>query len=94
MKPIVAVLALVSLAGLVICFPRILTARAASSAVMQPASVTSCVDRYNSLVRGAKSALTRGDRASAIDLLEQAKTVVSGCPVLQDASSRLATLSL
>ena len=88
MKVTLVILALVSVAALVIFFPRILAACAASNPVIQPAAATSCVERYNSLVKGAKSALTKGDRAATVDLLEQAERIIPSCRALQGDASR------
>ena len=94
MKSTVVVLALISLAVLAILFPRILTVRAASNPGIQPAGMTSCVDRYNSLLEHAKSALAAGDRRLTVDLLQRAKSLIPICPALQDNQSSTATISL
>ena len=94
MKSALVVLALISLAGLAILSPRILTARAASDSGTQPAAVASCVDRYNSLLHHAKSALAAGDRSSTVDLLQRAKSLIPVCPGLQDRQSSAALDSL
>jgi hypothetical protein len=92
MKATLVVLALVSVAGLAIFSPRILTARTASNPGIQPATVSSCVDRYNSLLKDAKGALVKGDRATTVDLLEQAERLIPDCPALRDAASPNAIL--
>jgi hypothetical protein len=95
MKTTLVVLALVSVIGLAIFSPRILTARVASNPGIQPATVTSCVDRYNFLLKDAKRALVKGDRAGSVDLLEQAERIIPTCPALQDgASPKAISLSL
>jgi len=89
MKLILAALALVSLAGLAIGFaPRTVPARASSNLGAEPVSAGSCTDRYNSLLKNAKRALTAGDRASTVQLLQRAKRLISVCPALQDDGSR------
>jgi hypothetical protein len=87
MKPILIILAFISLAGLAIAFPRIVPARASSNPGAEPISTKSCVERYNSLLKNAKTALTAGDRAATVDLLEQAKQMLPACPALQDGPS-------
>jgi hypothetical protein len=94
MKVTRVILALVSVVGLATFLPRILTARASSNPGIQSASKTSCVDRYNALVRGAKSALTKGDRAATVDLLEQAERIIPSCQPLQDGTSPRAALDI
>ena len=84
MKPLLAAVAIVSLAGFFLFSPRILTARATSNPGMRPVTTTSCVDRYNSLLKQAKSALAAGDRSTTIDLLQQAKELIPACPALKD----------
>jgi hypothetical protein len=91
MKPLLAVVAIVSLAGLVLFSPRILTARAASNPGMRRVTTTSCVDRYNSLLEQAKSALAAGDRGSTVDLLQRAKELIPACPALKDRPSPVVT---
>jgi hypothetical protein len=64
--------------------------RASTSVVKSgtaPVSTESCVDRYNSLLKNAKTALTAGNRAATVDLLEQAKQMLPACPALQDGPS-------
>jgi hypothetical protein len=87
MKPILILLAFISLAGVAIAFLRIVPARASSNPGAARVSTESCVDRYNSLLKNAKTALTAGDRAATVDLLEQAKQMLPGCPALQDGAS-------
>jgi len=87
MKPTLIILAFISLAGLAIAFPRIVPARASSNPGAKPVSTGSCVDRYNSLLKNAKTALTAGDRAATVDLLEQAKQMLPACPALQNGAS-------
>jgi hypothetical protein len=94
MKASLVVLALILLAGLAIWFPRILTARAASNRATQPAETTSCVDRYNSLLKDAKAALAAGDLRSTVDLLQRAKSLIPVCPALQDPQSSTTIVSL
>ena len=92
MKATLVVLALASVAGLAIFSPRLLTGRAASSPGIQPATAASCVDNYNSLLKGAKAALVKGDRATSVDLLDQAERIIPGCPALQNGASPKAIL--
>jgi hypothetical protein len=87
MKPTLIILAFISLAALAIAFPRIVPARASSNPGAEPVSTESCVDRYNSLLKNAKTALTAGDRAATVDLLEQAKQMLPACPALQDGAA-------
>lgn len=94
MRSTLVVVAFLSLAGLAILFPRILTARAASDSRTRPAAATSCVDRYNSLLENAKSALAAGDRNSTVDLLQRAKSLIPACPALQERPSSTAIVSL
>jgi hypothetical protein len=86
MKPTLIVLAFISLAGLAMIFPHLMPARASSNSV-EPVRAGTCVDRYNSLLKNAKTALTAGDRAGAVDLLEQAKHMIPACPALQNGTS-------
>jgi hypothetical protein len=92
MKSTLITLAFVSLAAFAIAFPRIVPARASSNRGIEPVRTGSCVDRYNSLLKSAKAALTAGDRAGAVDQLEQAESVIPGCPALQDGSARQGAL--
>jgi hypothetical protein len=95
MKPTLILLALVSLASSAICLPRIATKRGSSNVVIQPATIRSCVDRYNDLLEGAKAALIKGDRVASVELLQQAENVIPGCPALQDGTmSQTALLAL
>ena len=87
MKLTLIVLAFISPAGLAIAFPRIVPARASANPGAEPISSESCVDRYNSLLKNAKTALIAGDRATSVDLLEQAKHMILTCPALQDGAS-------
>jgi hypothetical protein len=84
MKSLLALVAIASLAGLVLFSPRILTARAASNPGTRPVTATSCVDRYKSLLEQARSALAAGDRGTTVDLLQQAKELIPACPALKD----------
>ena len=93
MKRTLVVLALIALAGLAIWFPRILTARVKSNPRAQPVAMTSCVDRYNSLLKHAKSALAAGDRSSTVKLLQRAKSLITVCPALQDPQSSTSIIS-
>ena len=85
-------LALISLLALAISFPRILPARASSNPKTEPTAATSCVDRYNSLLKSAKAALIAGDRATTAGLLDDAKHIIPFCPALQDIGSPHAPL--
>jgi hypothetical protein len=87
MKPLLVILAFISLAGLAVAFPRIVPARASSNPGAEPVSTEPCVARYNSLLKNAKTALTAGDRAATVDLLEQAKQMLPACPALRDGPS-------
>jgi len=86
MKPILAAAALILLAGLLFSFGRIL-ARASSNAGTQPVAAGSCVDRYNFLVKSAKTALIAGDRAATVKLLTEAQGIIPTCSALQDGAS-------
>jgi hypothetical protein len=92
MKPTLVILAFASLAALAMAFTRIVPARASANPPTEPVSTGSCVDRYNSLLKNAKAALTAGDRAATVDLLEQAKHMVPACPALQDGTPQLTVL--
>jgi hypothetical protein len=92
MKSTSITLAFISLAAFVIAFPRIVPARASSNRGVEPVQAVTCIDRYNSLLKNAKTALIAGDRAGAVGLLEQAEGVIPGCPALQDGSARQAAL--
>jgi hypothetical protein len=81
------VLAFISLAGFAIVFARLVPARASSNSGVEPVQAGSCVDRYNSLLKNAKSSLIRGDRVTTLDLLERAKLMMPACPALQDGPS-------
>jgi hypothetical protein len=87
MKSTLLVLALISLVGFAIVFVRLVPARASSNSWVEPVQAGSCVDRYNSLLKNAKSALIAGDRATTLNLLEQAKDVMPTCPALQNNPS-------
>ena len=86
-KPTLFVLTLIFLVVLAVRFPRILTTRPASNSATHATATTSCVDRYNSLLERAKSALAAGDRSSTVDLLQRAKSLIPACPALQDVQS-------
>ena len=87
MRSTLVVLALILLAGLAILSRRILTARAASGSGTQPVAATSCVDRYNGLLKNAKEALIAGDRSTTVGLLQEAQRVIAVCPALRDLGS-------
>jgi hypothetical protein len=90
MKPTVIVLALISLTGLAIVFVRLVPARASSAfsnSGVEPIRAGTCVDRYNSLLNNAKSALIAGDRATTLNLLEQAKHMMPTCSGLKDGAA-------
>ena len=93
MKPVLFALALLSLVGLASGLTHVVPARASSNSTVEPVSERSCVDRYNSLLNSAKAALSAGDRATTVHLLERAKTLIPACPGLQDVDSA-GTLSL
>jgi len=86
MKLALVLVAVFSLVALAITAPLILPARASSKPKPEQAA-NSCVDRYNSLLKSAKTALIAGDRAATADLLEEAKGIVPMCPALQDLGS-------
>jgi hypothetical protein len=88
MKPIIIVLAFVALAGLATAQPRIAPARAYSNSGVEPVRARTCADRYTHLLMNAKAALTTGDRAGAVYLLEQAKHMIPACPSLRDGASQ------
>jgi hypothetical protein len=95
MKSTLIILAFISVAGLAIVFLKLVPARAAGIPRAEQVSEGSCVDRYNSLLKNAKTALNVGDRATTLNLLEEAKHVTGTCPALQDgSSSHTAVLSL
>jgi len=88
MNPTLVVLAFISLAGLaIIVFGRFVPARASSNSGIEPVQARTSEDRYNSLLKNAKTALIAGDRATTVDLLEQAKHMILTCPALQDGAS-------
>jgi hypothetical protein len=90
MKPTVIILAFISLAGLGIIFVRLVPARASSAfstSGIRSVREGTCVDHYNSLLNNAKSALVAGDRATTLDLLEQAKHMMPTCPALRDGAA-------
>jgi hypothetical protein len=66
--------------GSAMSFPRILPAQT-SKPEPEPVAASSCIDRYSSLLKGAKTALIAGDCAATADLLEQAKRMVPTCPL-------------
>src|SRR5215470_17233471 len=90
MKLASVLFAIISLIALALILPRILPAKASSDPERKPIAASSCVDRYNSLLRSAKAALIAGDRAATADLLERAKGIVPMCPGLNDRGSRRA----
>jgi len=81
------VLAFISLAGFAIVFVRLLPARASSNSGIESVRAGSCVDRYNSLLKNAKSSLIRGDRITTLNLLERAKHMMPACPALRNGPS-------
>jgi hypothetical protein len=87
MKSTLIVLALISLAGLAVLSLRLVPARAAAIPRAVPISEGSCANRYDSLLKNAKSALIAGDRATTLNLLEQAKRMIPTFPALQDGAS-------
>jgi hypothetical protein len=90
MKPSLIVLALISFAGLAIILMRLVPTPAASrssSFGVESVRTGTCVDRYNSILKNAKSALIAGDRVATLNLLEQAKHMIPACPALQDVAS-------
>ena len=91
MKPFLVVLALVSLGGLVLALAWTVPARASSNSGVEPVPAQTCVDRYNSLLKGAKGALAAGDRSRTVDLLQQAKNLIPACPALQNGPLSFAT---
>jgi hypothetical protein len=91
MKPILVVLAFISLSGLALALPRTVPARASSNSGVEPVQTQTCVDRYNSLLKGAKGALAAGDRSRTVDLLQQAKNLIHACPALQSGQVPVAT---
>ena len=80
MKPLLAVVAFVSLAGFVLFSPRIPPARATSNPGMRPVTTTSCVERYKSLLRQAKSALAAGDRGTTVESAPTSEGTGPGLP--------------
>jgi hypothetical protein len=97
MKPAIIVIVFISLAGLAIILARFVNARAfsaSSSSGIERVRAGTCIDRYNSLLKNAKRALVTGDRATTLDLLEQAKHMIPTCPALQNESPETALLSL
>lgn len=88
MKPILVILAVISAAGFAIIFVRLAPARAASNSAIERVRAVTCVERYNSLLKNAKAALITGDRASTLNLLEQAKHLMPTCPALRDGTSQ------
>jgi hypothetical protein len=92
MKLALVLLALISLVALAMSVPRILPARASSNPKPEPVAASSCVDRYNALLKTAKATLIAGDRSATVDLLEEAKRLVPVCPALQDVGSSQAAL--
>jgi hypothetical protein len=88
MKPTLLVLSFISLAGLeTIVFGRFVPAPASSNSGIEPVQARTSEDRYNSLLKNANTALIAGDRATSVDLLEQAKHMILTCPALQDGAS-------
>jgi hypothetical protein len=81
-------LAILVVAGLTIAQPRIV-AEPRSTARAQAVSGHGCVDEYNALLFSAKSALKRGDRATALNLLQGARRMASQCPDLQEPQESL-----
>lgn len=84
MKAMLIAFAFGSLAAVAIWLSGIFAARPCSHLLIPPASFGTCVDRYDYLLAGAKAALIRGDRASTVQLLEQAEKIIPACPALQD----------
>jgi hypothetical protein len=97
MKPTVIILAFISLAGLGITFVRLVPARASSAfstSGTESVREGTCVEHYNSLLNNAKLALIAGDRATTLNLLEQAKHMTPTCPALKgDAAPEPVLLS-
>ncbi len=91
MKPILVVVAFISLTGLALALARTVPARASSNSTVEPARAETCVDRYNSLLKSAKGALAAGDRNKTVDLLQQANGLIPACPALQNGQLSVAT---
>jgi hypothetical protein len=92
MKPIAGVATLTLLALLAVVVARQMPATASVNPGVPTQSARSCVDRYNSLLEGAKADLAAGDRAATVDLLQRAKGMISSCPGLQDETSQTTVL--
>jgi hypothetical protein len=81
-------LAIFVVAGLTTALPGIL-AEPPITPRAQAVSGHGCVDAYNTLLLSAKSALKRGDRATALNLLQGARRTASQCPDLQEPEESL-----
>jgi hypothetical protein len=92
MKPVLVLLALISLVALVISWPGTLPVRALSKPEPQPVIVGSCVNHYNSLLKSAKAALIAGNRAATVEILEEARRIVPNCPDIRDGGLQQASL--
>jgi len=71
-------------AGAIAALPRLYAQ--GSDANVSPAMDDSgnCIDHYNALVKGAKAALIKGDRAGAIHSLVAARTELRHCQQLEE----------
>jgi hypothetical protein len=85
-------LALISLIALAMSFTRISPTRVSSKPKAAQIGASSCVDRYNSLLKSAKAALIAGDRVGTVDFLNDAKRLFPVCPALGDMGSAQAPL--
>jgi hypothetical protein len=88
MKLTFGLLAILVVAGLAIALTCI-TAGTRATARAQAVSGHGCVDEYNALLLSAKAALKRGDRATALNLLQGARRMASRCPDLQEPQESL-----
>jgi hypothetical protein len=89
MKSLVVIFTVLSLILMAVNLPWILPAGVSSSRTINVASPvsTSCVNRYNALLKTGKADLIAGNRAASVDALRRAERMLASCPALQDDSS-------
>ena len=77
-------------AGSITSLPRLCAEGPDGSVAAQFRTGSDCGDRYNALLRQAKSSLVRGDRVAAINSLIAAKSQLHTCQDLEDRNSTAA----
>ena len=73
--------------GSIASLPRVCAEGPAGSVAAESRDGSSCADRYNALLRQAKTALVKGDRGAAINSLIAAKIQLRTCQELEERNS-------